>query len=149
VIAIVLTLLGRAAAVYPLAAIFNRSGLRLPATYQHVLVWGGLRGAVGLALALAVPGNVPERAALVVLTFGVVAFSIFAQGRTMPPLLRRRLSRLSAPPGEARSSPASQTRSTCTRTRAARASHEPYTASDPEHDRHDPRCRHYDMFGGT
>jgi CPA1 family monovalent cation:H+ antiporter len=89
VIAIVLTLLGRAAAVYPLAAIFNRSGLRLPATYQHVLVWGGLRGAVGLALALAVPGNVPERAALVVLTFGVVAFSIFAQALTMPPLLRR------------------------------------------------------------
>lgn len=88
-VAIVLTLLGRAAAVYPLAALFSRSHLRLPATYQHVLVWGGLRGAVGLALALAVPGSIPERAAIVVLTFGVVAFSIFAQGLTMPPLLRR------------------------------------------------------------
>jgi len=86
--AIVLTLLGRAAAVYPLAALFSRSHLRLPATFQHVLVWGGLRGAVGLALALAVPGSIPERAAIVVLTFGVVAFSIFAQGLTMPPLLR-------------------------------------------------------------
>ena len=88
-VAIVLTLLGRAAAVYPLAAFFSRSHLRLPATYQHVLVWGGLRGAVGLALALAVPSSIPERAAIVVLTFGVVAFSIFAQGLTMPPLLRR------------------------------------------------------------
>lgn len=86
---ILLTLLGRAAAVYPLAALFARTGLRLPATYQHVLVWGGLRGAVGLALALAVPATVAERGAIVVVTFGVVAFSIFAQGLTMPPLLRR------------------------------------------------------------
>lgn len=88
-VSIILTLLGRVAAVYPLAAAFSRSGLRLPATYQHILVWGGLRGAVGLALALAVPGNVPERTTIVVLTFGVVAFSIFVQGLTMPPLLRR------------------------------------------------------------
>ncbi|RZF60676.1 sodium:proton antiporter [Sphingomonas populi] len=86
---ILLTLLGRAAAVYPLAALFARTSLRLPATYQHVLVWGGLRGAVGLALALAVPTVVAERAEIVVVTFGVVAFSIFAQGLTMPPLLRR------------------------------------------------------------
>lgn len=88
-IAIVLTLIGRAAAVYPLALPFARSGLRLPATYQHVLVWGGLRGAVGLALALAVPATVAERGQIVVITFGVVAFSIFAQGLTMPWLLRR------------------------------------------------------------
>lgn len=88
VVAIVLTLVGRAAAVYPLALPFARSGLRLPATYQHVLVWGGLRGAVGLALALAVPASVAERGQIVVVTFGVVAFSIFAQGLTMPRLLR-------------------------------------------------------------
>lgn len=89
VVAIVLTLIGRAAAVYPLALPFARSQLRLPATYQHVLVWGGLRGAVGLALALAVPASVAERGQIVVITFGVVAFSIFAQGLTMPRLLRR------------------------------------------------------------
>ncbi|MHA6720333.1 cation:proton antiporter [Sphingomonas sp. RS6] len=86
---IVLTLIGRAAAVYPLAALFGASHLRLPGAYQHVLVWGGLRGAVGLALALAVPAAVIERDQIVVVTFGVVAFSIFAQGLTMPPLLRR------------------------------------------------------------
>lgn len=86
--AITLTLVGRAAAVYPLVALFARSRLRLPATYQHVLVWGGLRGAVGLALALAVPATVAERGEIVVLTFGVVAFSVFAQGLTMPPLLK-------------------------------------------------------------
>lgn len=84
-----LTLLGRAGAVYPISLLFARSSLRLPATYQHVLVWGGLRGAVGLALALAVPSTVAEQREIVVLTFGVVAFSVFAQGLTMPVLLRR------------------------------------------------------------
>lgn len=86
---VLLTLLGRAAAVYPIAFLFCRSSLRLSANYQHILVWGGLRGAVGLALALAVPASVPEQREIVVLTFGAVAFSIFAQGLTMPPLLRR------------------------------------------------------------
>ena len=84
---VALTLLGRAAAVYPLALLFANSSLRLPATYQHVLVWGGLRGAVGLALS--VPATVPEQREIIVLTSGVVAFSIFLQGLTMPPLLRR------------------------------------------------------------
>ncbi len=88
-IAVALVLAGRAAAVYPLAALFRNSSLRLPRKYQHVLVWGGLRGAIGLALALAVPASVAERAAIVILTFGVVAFSIFVQGLTMPPLLKR------------------------------------------------------------
>lgn len=89
VIVVLLTLAGRAAAVYPISLLFRGSALRLPARYQHVLVWGGLRGAVGLALALAVPPSVPEHRQIVVLTFGVVAFSIFLQGLTMPPLLRR------------------------------------------------------------
>ena len=98
-LAIVLTLLGRAAAVYPLALLFRPTALRLPATYQHVLVWGGLRGAVGLALALALPPTIAERGEIVVVTFGVVAFSIFVQGLTMPPLIRHW--RLTRPAGEA------------------------------------------------
>jgi CPA1 family monovalent cation:H+ antiporter len=87
--AIVLVLLGRALAVYPLCAIFSRSSMKIDSRYQHVLVWGGLRGAVALALALTLPANVPERGEMIVLAFAVVAFSIFVQGLTMPPLLRR------------------------------------------------------------
>jgi CPA1 family monovalent cation:H+ antiporter len=88
VIVILLTLIGRAAGVYPLALLFRSSERRLPGPYQHVLFWGGLRGAVGLALALAVPDTVPEKEAIVVFTFGVVAFSILVQGLTIPPMLR-------------------------------------------------------------
>lgn len=98
---IALTLVARAVSVYPLAALFRRSTLRLPATYQHVLVWGGLRGAIGLALALSVPETVPERGLIIAATFGIVAFSVFVQGLTMPLLLRRwRLTATDPPPAD-------------------------------------------------
>ena len=87
-IAIALVLLGRAVSVYPLAALFSWSRWRLPASYQHVLFWGGMRGALALALALTVPANLPERTAIILTAFVVVAFSILVQGLTMPWLLK-------------------------------------------------------------
>jgi CPA1 family monovalent cation:H+ antiporter len=89
IIFILLTLLGRAAAVYPLCALLRPTALRIEAGYQHVLVWGGLRGALALALALALPASLPERGEIIVVAFAVVAFSIFVQGLTMPWLTRR------------------------------------------------------------
>jgi len=87
-IGIVLVLAGRAAAVYPISALFARSRLAIDPLTRHILFWGGLRGALGLALALAAPA-VPERGALISVAFAVVAFSIFVQGLTVPALLRR------------------------------------------------------------
>jgi monovalent cation:H+ antiporter, CPA1 family len=88
-IAIALVLAGRALSVYPLAALFQSSRWRLSAAYQHTLFWGGLRGALALALALAVPPTVAERNAIIVTAFVVVAFSIMVQGLTMPVLIKR------------------------------------------------------------
>ncbi|MCB1540016.1 MAG: cation:proton antiporter [Rhodoblastus sp.] len=89
VIAILLVLVSRALSVYLLSAAFIPTSLRIDARYQHVLVWGGLRGALALALALALPDNVPERDVIVAVAFAVVAFSIFVQGLTMPWLIRK------------------------------------------------------------
>jgi CPA1 family monovalent cation:H+ antiporter len=88
-VAIVLVLLGRAATVYPLCAVFDCSARKVDARHQFILFWGGLRGALALALALALPVDLPQRQAIVTVTFAVVAFSVFAQGLTMPSLLRR------------------------------------------------------------
>jgi CPA1 family monovalent cation:H+ antiporter len=87
--AILLALLGRAATIYPIAALFSRSGLALPGAYQHVLWWGGLRGALALALALALPASVAERDQIIAVAFAIVVFSVFVQGLTMGPLARR------------------------------------------------------------
>lgn len=81
-------LLSRGLAVYPLCALFTRSRWAISVAEQHVLWWGGLRGALALSLALSLPVVVPFRDAIVVTTFGVVVFSIVIQGLTMPPLLR-------------------------------------------------------------
>ena len=53
-----------------------------------VLTWGGLRGGLAVALALALPGTLPERNLLLVVTFVVVIFSILAQGLSIGRLLR-------------------------------------------------------------
>jgi CPA1 family monovalent cation:H+ antiporter len=87
--AILLVLLSRAVSIYPLAMAFRWSQWSLPASFQHTLFWGGLRGALALALALAVPMNVPERGAIILTAFVVVAFSILVQGLTMPWLIKR------------------------------------------------------------
>jgi len=83
-----LVLAGRAIAVYPITALFNRTALATSRIVQHVLFWGGLRGALALALALATPTQLPEHDAVIGVAFAVVAFSIFVQGLTVPRLLK-------------------------------------------------------------
>ena len=88
-LAIALVTLGRAGAIYPCCLLFARSSLQVSAAHQHVLFWGGLRGALALALALGLPPTVPQREEIFTVTFAVVAFSVFVQGLTITPLLRR------------------------------------------------------------
>ena len=86
---IVLVAAGRAAAIYPICWLFSRSAFAVTARHRHVLFWGGLRGALALALALGLPAEIPGRSEIITVSFAVVAFSIFVQGLTMAPLLRR------------------------------------------------------------
>jgi CPA1 family monovalent cation:H+ antiporter len=85
---VVLVLIGRALTVYPLCLIFARSRWAIPMPAQHLLWWGGLRGALALALALALPESLPFRNEILIATFGVVVFSVVVQGVTMSPFLR-------------------------------------------------------------
>lgn len=87
--AIALVTLGRAVAIYPCCLAFSRSSLCVTMKYQHVLFWGGLRGALALALALGLPPEVPQREEIITISFAVVAFSVFVQGLTIAPFLRR------------------------------------------------------------
>jgi CPA1 family monovalent cation:H+ antiporter len=52
----------------------------LPRAWQLIVFWSGLRGALSLALVLALPLDVPSREVLVVSTFAVVLFTLLIQG---------------------------------------------------------------------
>jgi CPA1 family monovalent cation:H+ antiporter len=54
----------------------------------YVVGWAGLRGAVSLAAALALPADFPERNLLLLLTFGVIVITLVGQGLTLPRFVR-------------------------------------------------------------
>lgn len=85
-VAIAVTLFARAVTVgLPVRALGQRFGL--PAGAWRVLTWGGLRGGISVALALALPAG-PHRDTVLALTYCVVVFSILAQGLTIGRVVR-------------------------------------------------------------
>jgi Na+/H+ antiporter len=56
---------------------------------RMVIAWSGMRGAVSLAAALALPADTPQRDLLVFLTFAVILATLVFQGLTLPALIRR------------------------------------------------------------
>ncbi|GAB4156606.1 MAG: cation:proton antiporter [Candidatus Promineifilaceae bacterium] len=98
-IAIIIVIIGRAAAIYPISILFSRSVLQIKKSRQHILFWGGLRGALALALALGLPPEIPRRDEIVTIAFGVVGFSVIVQGLTITPLLRK-FNEISVPSSE-------------------------------------------------
>ncbi len=86
--AVAAMLAGRMVSVYGLIPIANRFGERIPFRWLHVMLWGGLRGSLSIALVLSLPKDLPGRTELVVLIFGTVIFSLLAQGLTISPLIK-------------------------------------------------------------
>lgn len=92
VVAVITVLISRAIIVYVIANLHNRLRPRryIGLPIQHVMFWGGLRGAISLALALSLDGSVfgtDLALELRVMTFGVVLFTLLVQGSTMERLI--------------------------------------------------------------
>lgn len=83
-VAVVAVLLARAGSVSAIVTGLDRTGViradRLGLTW--LLTWGGLRGALSLALAVSLPDS-PWKPLLLNMTFAVVVFSILVQGMTI------------------------------------------------------------------
>lgn len=82
-------LAGRALVIYGLLGAGSRlapkPGLAraVPGPWLHIMFWGGLRGAVAVAMALALPADLPQRTLLQEITFGVVLFTLLVQATTI------------------------------------------------------------------
>ncbi len=80
-------LFARAVVIYPLST----RVFKLPHRMNHVIYWGGLRGAISLALALTLPAALGNDTQVLLqdMTFGVVLFTLLVQGPTMRPIIKR------------------------------------------------------------
>lgn len=86
-LAIGLVLLARTVSVYLPALLLDRRHDFSPYT-RRLMIWGGLRGAISVALAFTVPAG-PARDLFLVMTYVVVVFSIIVQGLTVGRLAGR------------------------------------------------------------
>jgi CPA1 family monovalent cation:H+ antiporter len=87
-ITIVAMIVTRAIAVYGLGLLSNQV-VTEGTTWQEqtAIWWGGLRGSVSIALALSVPIELAGREEIIATVFGVVLFTLLAQGLTMKGVL--------------------------------------------------------------
>lgn len=99
----VVTLLARAVMVFGVLPLLGMTPLatRVSRAYRIVMCWGGLRGAVSLALALAVTEHqsIPYevRQFIAVATTGFVLMTLFVNGISLRPMIRKlKLNELSA-----------------------------------------------------
>ncbi|HEY6887257.1 MAG TPA: Na+/H+ antiporter [Solirubrobacter sp.] len=90
--AVVLTrLIWQQTVVFLIRAIDRRESVRARrSTWQLRVIggWAGMRGAVSLAVALALPLDFEQRDLLIFLTFAVIFVTLVLQGLTLPPLIR-------------------------------------------------------------
>ncbi|MCP4421499.1 MAG: Na+/H+ antiporter [Chloroflexi bacterium] len=94
VVAVAAIILSRGVIIYTFSWIYGRFQPQnhIPINFQHVMYWGGLRGAISLALALSIENAVfgsDVALELRVMTFGVVLFTLLFQGMTIEKLIDR------------------------------------------------------------
>jgi CPA1 family monovalent cation:H+ antiporter len=76
----------RALAVYALLGLADYRGTAIPWRWRHMTLWGGLRGALSVALALSVAAYPGVNPAVSVIAYGMVVLSLIVQGGLLLPV---------------------------------------------------------------
>jgi CPA1 family monovalent cation:H+ antiporter len=78
----VAVLVARAVSTYPILAVTNRlTREKIPVIWRHVIMLGGMRGAISVALVASIPSTAARefKTTLETITFGVVLLSLVIQ----------------------------------------------------------------------
>jgi CPA1 family monovalent cation:H+ antiporter len=78
-LAVVAMHVGRAVAVYLCFGALHLSGEGVPWRWQHVMVFGNVKGALSMAAVLALPQDIPYRDRLIAIVFGVTLVTLLTQ----------------------------------------------------------------------
>jgi CPA1 family monovalent cation:H+ antiporter len=78
-LAVVALHIGRAVAVYGCFGALHLAGDGVPWRWQHVMVFGNIKGALSMAAVLALPQGMPYRERLIAIVFGVTLVTLVAQ----------------------------------------------------------------------
>ena len=89
VVAYAAVTVARSIVIFGVSALLKFRNARIPRPWNWILIWGGLRGALSMVLALSLPTQLPLRELIVNMVFGVVLLSILIQGMSMTSLARR------------------------------------------------------------
>lgn len=84
--AYVIMFVARAIAVYGLLVAVDPHTRRIPWSWRHMIQWGGLRGALSVALALSVAAYPRVPANVSVIAYGMVVLSLVVQGGLLMPV---------------------------------------------------------------
>lgn len=84
-IVIAIVIAARAVVVFGLVPVVNLipGQRKVNRGYQTIMWWGGLRGAVAVALAISLPQTFPFRWQIIDFTFGIILFTLLVNGTTM------------------------------------------------------------------
>jgi CPA1 family monovalent cation:H+ antiporter len=100
VVTIFVVAISRAISIYPLVGIFNRFTKKnqIPRSWQHLLSWGSLRGALAVTMVLLIPDtlsfpgwnlSIPPKELLLSLTVGCIFATLFIKATTIQSFMRR------------------------------------------------------------
>jgi CPA1 family monovalent cation:H+ antiporter len=76
----------RALPVYALLGLADLRGATIPWRWRHMTLWGGLRGALSVALALSVAAYPGVNSSVSVIAYGMVVLSLIVQGGLLLPV---------------------------------------------------------------
>jgi CPA1 family monovalent cation:H+ antiporter len=79
VLAVIALHAGRAVAVYGCFGALRAAGDNVPWRWQHVMVFGNVKGALSMAAVMALPPNLPNRERLIAIVFGVTLVTLVTQ----------------------------------------------------------------------